>query len=74
MCSSLMSYVINFLVVCQSSEYPNIMFFSISQEFPFDVTEINWDTYISNYCIGIKRYLMNEDLSNLPQARKKIAR
>ncbi|EDV19879.1 uncharacterized protein TRIADDRAFT_32834 [Trichoplax adhaerens] len=44
------------------------------KEFPFDFTELNWESYISNYCIGIKRYLMNEDLSNLPQAKKKMAR
>ncbi|CAF4232499.1 unnamed protein product [Rotaria sp. Silwood2] len=32
------------------------------QEFSFDLTELNWPSYIRNYCIGIKKYLLKEDL------------
>ncbi|CAF2899083.1 unnamed protein product [Rotaria sp. Silwood2] len=28
----------------------------------FDLTELNWPSYIRNYCIGIKKYLLKEDL------------
>ncbi|CAF1208333.1 unnamed protein product [Rotaria sordida] len=32
------------------------------QEFSFNLTELNWPSYIRNYCIGIKKYLLKEDL------------
>ncbi|CAF3495470.1 unnamed protein product [Rotaria sp. Silwood1] len=32
------------------------------QEFSFDLTELDWSSYIRNYCIGIKKYLLKEDL------------
>ena len=42
--------------------------------FYFDIRDLNWDTYVTNFCIGTKCYLMKEDLANLPSARKKIKR
>ncbi|KAK3603214.1 hypothetical protein CHS0354_036144 [Potamilus streckersoni] len=40
--------------------------------FYFDPRPLHWPTYIENYCIGTKKFLLNEDLSELPAARAHI--
>jgi len=44
------------------------------QVFDFDVSHIHWPTYLENYCIGVKRFALNEDMSRLPEARRSVNR
>jgi len=44
------------------------------KEFGFDIRDLNWDQYIKDYCMGTKQYLFNEDLTNIPIARRQIKR
>lgn len=37
--------------------------------FYFDPRPLHWPTYLENYCLGTKKYLLNEDLSGVPAAR-----
>jgi fatty acyl-CoA reductase len=38
--------------------------------FTVNVKEVNWHNYIGKYCLGLRKYVMKEDLSTLPAARK----
>jgi len=40
--------------------------------FNFNVKDINWQSYIGQYCLGIRKYVMKDDLSTLPAARKHV--
>lgn len=40
--------------------------------FSFNVREVNWPTYIGKYCLGLRKYVMKEDHSTLPAARKHV--
>ncbi|XP_040885948.1 fatty acyl-CoA reductase 1 isoform X1 [Toxotes jaculatrix] len=40
--------------------------------FNFDVRQLNWPEYIENYCIGTKKYVLNEDMSDIPAARQHL--
>lgn len=42
--------------------------------FFFDCSQVDWHLYIHNYILGVRKYLLNEPLSNLPQARKNLRR
>ena len=44
------------------------------KEFGFDIRDLDWDQYIKDYCLGTKQYLFNEDLTNVPIARRQIKR
>jgi len=44
------------------------------QVFDFDVSHIHWPTYLENYCLGVKRFALHEDVSRLPEARQSINR
>uniref|UniRef100_V5GSY3 Fatty acyl-CoA reductase n=1 Tax=Anoplophora glabripennis TaxID=217634 RepID=V5GSY3_ANOGL len=44
------------------------------KEFCFDVAKIDWERYIENYVLGIRRFIFKEDLSSIPKARKQISR
>ncbi|KAL5006269.1 hypothetical protein ScPMuIL_015075 [Solemya velum] len=37
--------------------------------FYFDPRGLHWPDYIENYCLGAKKFLLNEDLSGLPVAK-----
>ncbi|XP_002734152.1 fatty acyl-CoA reductase 1-like [Saccoglossus kowalevskii] len=39
-----------------------------------DVRPLHWPTYLENYCLGTKKYVLNEELSGLPQARAHLKR
>ncbi|OWF43207.1 fatty acyl-CoA reductase 1-like isoform X2 [Mizuhopecten yessoensis] len=39
------------------------------RRFYFDPRVMHWPTYLENYCLGTKKFLLNEDLSGLPAAR-----
>uniref|UniRef100_A0A673J844 Fatty acyl-CoA reductase n=1 Tax=Sinocyclocheilus rhinocerous TaxID=307959 RepID=A0A673J844_9TELE len=48
------------------------LFLVIFQTFNFDVRQLNWPEYIENYCIGTKKYVLNEDMSDIPAARQHL--
>lgn len=48
------------------------VFVSVLQTFNFDVRQLNWPEYIENYCIGTKKYVLNEDMSDIPAARQHL--
>ncbi|XP_074660774.1 fatty acyl-CoA reductase 1-like isoform X2 [Tubulanus polymorphus] len=39
------------------------------KQFYYDSRALNWPEYIEEYCLGTKKYILNEDLSGLPAAR-----
>lgn len=43
-----------------------------AQVFNFDVRQLHWAEYMENYCMGTKKYVLNEELSGLPAARKHL--
>ncbi|XP_057712053.1 fatty acyl-CoA reductase 1 isoform X2 [Corythoichthys intestinalis] len=40
--------------------------------FNFDVRQLHWPEYIENYVIGTKKYVLNEDMSDIPVARQHL--
>ncbi|KAK7892045.1 hypothetical protein WMY93_024008 [Mugilogobius chulae] len=40
--------------------------------FNFDVRQLHWAEYMESYCMGTKKYVLNEELSGLPAARKHL--
>ncbi|XP_071955375.1 fatty acyl-CoA reductase 1-like [Antedon mediterranea] len=40
--------------------------------FFLDVRPLHWPTYLENYCIGTKKFVLKENLSDLPAARSHI--
>uniref|UniRef100_A0A0K0DP35 Fatty acyl-CoA reductase n=1 Tax=Angiostrongylus cantonensis TaxID=6313 RepID=A0A0K0DP35_ANGCA len=44
------------------------------QLFNFDVRQVDWDSYLFDYIMGIKRYILKDDLDNLRAARANLAR
>lgn len=44
------------------------------QEFSFDVRRIQWDSYFRDFVIGIKKYLLKEDPSDLTAAKRRFKR
>ncbi|XP_076471448.1 fatty acyl-CoA reductase 1-like [Babylonia areolata] len=42
--------------------------------FPFDPRSINWSEYMENYCLGAKRFILKEEISELPKARLQLQR
>ncbi|ETN87152.1 hypothetical protein NECAME_00011, partial [Necator americanus] len=44
------------------------------QEFNFDIRQLNWDSYLFDYTMGIKRYILKDDLNKLQVARANLTR
>lgn len=44
------------------------------QTFLFDVKQIDWPTYLENYILGIRHFLLKESPESLPAARSHITR
>jgi fatty acyl-CoA reductase len=42
------------------------------QSFYFDPRPIHWQTYLENFCMGTRKYVLKEDVCNLPTARAHI--
>jgi fatty acyl-CoA reductase len=40
--------------------------------FYFDVRQINWKSYIETYVAGARRYILKDDPSTLPAARRNL--
>ncbi|UYV79095.1 hypothetical protein LAZ67_17001113 [Cordylochernes scorpioides] len=45
-----------------------------TQLFNFDVRSMDWNQYIHGYIIGARQYVLKEDLSTVPQAKKGVHR
>jgi fatty acyl-CoA reductase len=39
--------------------------------FYFDLTQLEWQQYLADYMGGVRRFLLKEDTSTLPAARKR---
>uniref|UniRef100_A0A8C6XWN7 Fatty acyl-CoA reductase n=1 Tax=Naja naja TaxID=35670 RepID=A0A8C6XWN7_NAJNA len=59
-----------------SSENANMLMKELNPKdknlFSFDVCQVTWSEYIKNYCLGTKKYLLNEDMAGIPAARQYI--
>lgn len=42
--------------------------------FTFDMKELSWAKFMETHCLGLRMYLVKDDLSTLPQARKRWQR
>ena len=42
--------------------------------YDFDITKLVWKDYVTDFAMGTKLYLLNEDPANVPIARKQIKR
>ncbi|XP_013843790.1 fatty acyl-CoA reductase 2 isoform X3 [Sus scrofa] len=42
--------------------------------FNFDVRQLNWLEYIENYVLGVKKYLLKEDMAGIPKAKQHLKR
>lgn len=40
--------------------------------FPFDVRDLNWESYIQKYVLGIREHLLKDDTQTLPKARRNV--
>jgi alcohol-forming fatty acyl-CoA reductase len=43
-----------------------------AHEFNCDLTSLNWDEYMEKYMMGIRTFILKDDISSLPGARKKL--
>lgn len=43
-----------------------------ANEFNCDISAINWDTFFERYIRGIRQFLLKDDMSSLPKARRKL--
>uniref|UniRef100_A0A8C5N2L9 Fatty acyl-CoA reductase n=1 Tax=Leptobrachium leishanense TaxID=445787 RepID=A0A8C5N2L9_9ANUR len=59
-----------------NNENTNMLMGQLSVEdkkvFNFDVRQLHWAEYMENYCMGTKKYVLNEEMSGLPAARKHL--
>jgi len=40
--------------------------------FNFNIKEVDWPDYIGKYFLGMRKYVLKEDITTLPAARKRI--
>lgn len=43
-------------------------------EFYCDMSNIDYDSYLENYMLGVRQYVLKDGLESLPNARKKLAK
>uniref|UniRef100_A0A6I8RGU7 Fatty acyl-CoA reductase n=1 Tax=Xenopus tropicalis TaxID=8364 RepID=A0A6I8RGU7_XENTR len=59
-----------------NNENTNMLMSQLSPDdkkaFNFDVRQLHWAEYMENYCMGTKKYVLNEEMSGLPAARKHL--
>ncbi|XP_065083365.1 putative fatty acyl-CoA reductase CG5065 [Ochlerotatus camptorhynchus] len=41
-------------------------------DFDFDMTHMDWDAYIERYMLGIRKFVLKDDLDSMEKARRKI--
>ncbi|VDM74942.1 unnamed protein product [Strongylus vulgaris] len=44
------------------------------QQFNFDIRQLDWNSYLFDYTMGVKRYILKDDLNKLQEARAKLTR
>ncbi|EFA04974.1 Putative fatty acyl-CoA reductase CG5065-like Protein [Tribolium castaneum] len=44
------------------------------EEFCFDVAKIDWEQYVEDYVLGIRRFIFKEESSSIPHARRQVSR
>lgn len=42
--------------------------------FNFDVRDINWESYVTNYILGCRRFLLKDNIQTLPIAKRNLNR
>lgn len=42
--------------------------------FYFDIKKVNWAEYAQCYALGVRVFMMKDDIQTLPEARKKLKR
>ena len=72
LCSMLLLSLLTCLV--KSNRFTKQVFSFFSQTFNFDVEKLDWNTYFVRFVLGIKQFLLKEDLANLPVAQSRIRR
>uniref|UniRef100_A0A8D0BLD0 Fatty acyl-CoA reductase n=1 Tax=Salvator merianae TaxID=96440 RepID=A0A8D0BLD0_SALMN len=59
-----------------SSENTNMLMNQLSPKdkkvFCFDVRQLHWSEYIENFCLGTKKYVLNEDMAGIPAAKQHL--
>ncbi|KAJ6668447.1 hypothetical protein lerEdw1_011929 [Lerista edwardsae] len=59
-----------------SSDNMNMLMSQLSSKdkklFCIDVRQMHWSEYIENYCLGTKKYLLNEDMAGIPAAKQHL--
>jgi fatty acyl-CoA reductase len=45
-----------------------------TNEFNTNIANMNWDEYLENFCVGTKCFVLNEELSDLHLAKKRMSR
>eukprot|EP00075_Anas_platyrhynchos_P024184 XP_027313437.1 fatty acyl-CoA reductase 2 isoform X3 [Anas platyrhynchos] len=59
-----------------SSDNMNMLMGQLNTEdrklYNFDVRQLHWSEYIESYCLGAKKYLLNEDMSGIPAAKQHL--
>ncbi|NWR30183.1 FACR1 reductase, partial [Tachuris rubrigastra] len=59
-----------------SSDNMNMLMNHLNTEdkklYNFDVRQLHWSEYIESYCIGAKKYLLNEDMAGIPAAKQHL--
>lgn len=43
-------------------------------DFRLDISTMNWDEYIKHYMLGIRKYVLKDDISTFRSARKQITK
>lgn len=43
-----------------------------ADEYNCDVSSIDWDAYMEKYMLGIRQFLLKDEMSSLPMARRKL--
>jgi fatty acyl-CoA reductase len=40
--------------------------------FDFDVSQLNWDQYVKEYVLGIRKHVLKDSNDTIPSARRKL--
>lgn len=53
----------------------NEMMCTLDQDiFNVDISALNWDVYIKNYILGIRKYVLKDPEETIPSAKRKLHR
>lgn len=59
---------------CPAVQFWQSFYLFVFQVFNFDVRQLNWLEYIENYVLGVKKYLLKEDMAGVPEAKQHLKR